>query len=77
MAFGYEGIGSCGYVHAARRTAAVAQQLAYGQLESIEQCFGKRSIQACSSSIRALYFSIYNVRRQAIFVRLTEGVTEL
>jgi hypothetical protein len=77
LAFGYEGIASCGWLMPPA-TAAAAQQRTYEQPDAIERCRGQTlNSSALVSHSCSLYFNIYNAGRQAIFVWLIEGVTEL
>ena len=39
--------------------------------------YGKTQYKRACQLFRALYFNIYSVRRQAVFVRPVRGVTEL
>jgi hypothetical protein len=61
-----------------RATAAVAQPLAYEERKGIERCRAANAQQKrARQPFRSLYFNIYIACRQATFLQLIRGVTEL
>jgi hypothetical protein len=74
----YEGTASNGWLNAAGATAAVAQPLAYEERNDIERCRAANAqCKRARQPFRSLYFTIYIDRRQATFLQLIRGVTEL
>jgi hypothetical protein len=73
----YEGTASSGWLNAADATA-VAQPLTYEQHKGIERCHvANAQCKRARQPFRSLYFNIYSARRQATFLQLIHGVTEL
>jgi hypothetical protein len=73
-----EGTASSVWLNAADATAAVAQPLAYEKRKGIGRCrAASAQCKRARQPFRSLYFNIYSVRRQATFLQLIRGVTEL
>jgi hypothetical protein len=74
----YEGTASNVWLNAAGATAAVAQLLAYEERKDIERCRAANAqCKRARQPFRSLYLNIYIAHRQATFLQLIRGVTEL
>jgi hypothetical protein len=73
-----EGTASDGWLNAADATAAIAWLHAYEERKGIGRCRAANAqCKRARQSFRSLYFTIYIGRRQATFLQLIRGVTEL
>jgi hypothetical protein len=73
-----EGTASNVWLNAAGATAAVAQPLAYEERKDIERCRAANAqCKRARQPFRSLYLNIYIAHRQATFLQLIRGVTEL